>query len=174
MSGMKRELIFIFLISIQVLTGCDALRKLAGRPTKAEIEAKRLELLRQQEASHQARIDSLKKVEKELADSLTLAGTLRQSQGTVLNPGAIGGLFTTKLEYKYYVVVGAFIFRRNAENLHKTVQAKGYVPTIINFRNGFNAIGLCPTNDLNAALASLRKVRQEDFCPEDVWILVNN
>lgn len=170
---MKRELIFIFLISIPLLTGCDALRKLAGRPSKAEIEAKKLEMLKRQEAAHQARIDSLKQVEKELADSLAQAGTLRQMNGTVLNPGKIGGLFTTKLDYKYYVVVGCFTFRKNAENLFKVVQGKGYVPTIINFRNGFNAVGLCQTNDLNNALGSLRKVREEDFCPDDVWILVN-
>lgn len=170
---MKRELIFIFLISIPLLTGCDALRKLAGRPTKAEIEAKKLEILKRQETAHYARIDSLKKVEKELADSLAKIGTLRQMNGTVLNSGAIGGLFTTKLDYKYYVVVGCFIYRKNAESLFKVVQGKGYVPTIINFRNGFNAVGICHTNDLNNALGSLRKVRYEDFCPDDVWILVN-
>lgn len=170
---MKRELIFIFLISIPLLTGCDALRKLAGRPSKAEIEAKRIEMLKQEEATRQARIDSLKQVEKELADSLAKMGMLRQLSGTVLNSGAIGGLFTTKLDYKYYIVVGCFTFRKNAENLFKVVQGKGYVPTIINFRNGFNAVGICPANNLNNTLGSLRKVRKEDFCPDDVWILVN-
>jgi hypothetical protein len=35
------------------------------------------------------------------------------------------------------------------------------------------AVGLCPVNTIADALASLRDVKEEPFCPTDVWILVN-
>ena len=155
---MKKCLIFICFVTVLSVTGCDAIRKLAGRPTAAEIEAKRIEVIEAREA---------------LADSLALLDSLKQMKGTILNSSAIGGLFTTKLDYKYYIVVGAFTQRANAENLLKQVQKAGYVATMINFRNGFNAIGICNTDNLNQAFLSLKKVRKEKFCPDDVWILIN-
>lgn len=170
---MRKFLVFICFVTVLLATGCDAIRKLAGRPTAAEIEAKRIEILEAREAVHRARIDSLKKVEKALADSLALLDSLKQMKGTILNSSAIGGLFTTKLDYKYYIVVGAFTQRANAENLLKQVQKAGYVATMINFRNGFNAVGICNTDNLNQAFLSLKKVHKEKFCPDDVWILIN-
>ena len=171
---MKRILPIIAVAAVLVLgTGCDAFRRLAGRPTSAEIEAMRVERALAQEAMHQARIDSLKKVEKQLADSLAILDSLRQMNGTILNPSKMGGLFTTKLDSRYYIVVGAMKQRANAEKLLKEVQSKGYVATLISFSNGFNAVGICRTDNLNQAFLSLKKVKEEPFCPPDVWILVN-
>lgn len=154
-------------------TGCDAFRKMAGRPTYAELEQFRQEALKAEMAAHQARIDSLKRVEKQLLDSLAVLDSIRQHRGTVLNPAQLGGLFTTKLERHYYIMVGAFKDRANAERQLIKMQQSGYVATLISFRNGFNAIGICPTDDLNEEYAYLRKFRESPLCPEDVWILVN-
>lgn len=170
---MKKAIITIFFSSILLLQGCDMFRRIAGRPTAAELEAKRIEIAQAKEAEHLARLDSLRKVEKSLADSLAVLDSLKQINGTILNPSAMGGLFTTRLDFRYYIVVGAFTQRRNAESLLVEVQKAGYVGTIINFRNGFNAVGICNTDNLNNAFQSLKKVRQEKFCPDDVWILVN-
>lgn len=155
------------------LTGCDVFRRLAGRPTAEEVEMMRIELLKEEEARHQFKVDSLKKVEKALADSIAVLDSIKQMHGTILNPSVIGGLFTTKLDYRYYIVVGAFRSRSNAEELLTEVKEAGYSPVLINFRNGFNAIGISPTDDIVGAFHSLKKVQEEKFCPEDVWILVN-
>ena len=53
------------------------------------------------------------------------------------------------------------------------VADKGYNPALISFRNGFVAVGVCPCNTLKAVSDSLKGVKQEKFCPKDVWILVN-
>ena len=74
----------------------------------------------------------------------------------------------------YYIVVGAFKDRANAESLLTVVREAGYSPVLINFRNGFNAIGIAPANDLLHVFQSLKQVKKEGFCPDDVWILVNN
>ena len=155
------------------LGGCDMFRRLAGRPTAEELDRMRLEMMAEKEAEHQARIDSLRQVEKMLSDSLSVLDSLKQLHGTILNPSEMGGLFTTRLEARYYIVVGSFRNRSNAESLLNDVSIKGYSPVLINFRNGFNAVGISPSSSLKEVLASLKKVKTEDFCPSDVWILVN-
>ena len=171
---MKKSYIILALTALLMFTGCDFMRKLAGRPTSEDIENKRIELLRAEEAALQARLDSLKQVEqKMLQDSLNVLDSIRQLGGSILNPASMGGLFATKLEARYYVIVGAFKYRSNAEALLKTVQQKGYRPALISFRNGRMAVGLCPSNNIKDAFEGLKKVKQESFCPSDVWVLRN-
>ena len=57
------------MLGMSVLQGCDAFRRLAGRPTSDEIAAKQ-EVIQREEAAHQARMDSLSRIEKAKADSL--------------------------------------------------------------------------------------------------------
>ena len=112
-------------------------------------------------------------MEKQLADSLAILDSLSQIQGTILNPAKMGGLFTTKLNSRYHIIVGAFRERRNAEKLFRTVEAAGFTPTLISFRNGYNVVGIYPSNTLADAYQNLLKAKAEPFCPADVWILVN-
>ena len=171
---MKMFRIFLFLAVMLSLGSCDLMRSLAGRPTSEDIEKKRVELLRAEEAALQARLDSLKNVEQRmLQDSLNALDSIRQIGGSVLNPAKYGGLFATRLEARYYVIIGSFRTRSNAENLLSKAQQCGYHPALISFRSGMIAVGLSPVNKLTDALAELKKVKQEAFCPKDAWILVN-
>ena len=170
---MRKYLLLISLVSMFMLTGCDFFRSLAGRPTSEEIEEMRVEKLRIEEDRLQANIARLEKEKQAVADSIEAMKLIRQQEGTLLNPSALGGLFTTKLEARYCVIIGAFSQRSNAERLHKTVLDKGYSPTLISFRNGLIAVGLYPVQSLQDAMAAIRKIRAEAFCPDDVWILAN-
>lgn len=156
------------LAAASILSGCDSFRRLAGRPTSGEIELKRLQI-----EAKEAEIAALKAEQKRLADSLAMMDSLVQAAGTVLNPSQLGGLYTTSLDFRYYVVVGAFRNRVNAENLLVKTSEAGYTATLICFRNGLFAVGLSPTNRVEEAFAALRAVKGEEFCPQDVWILVN-
>ena len=169
---MKKLVLIVSFLSIFCLTGCDMFRKLAGRPTSADIEVMKTEILAR-EAAYQVRIDSLEREKKILADSLATIDSLKQLGGTILNSAAQGGLFTTKLESRYYIIVGAFHNRVNAERLYATIQKEGYTPVIISFRNGYNAVGVSPANKIKEAFQNLLVVREEKFCPKDAWILVN-
>ena len=53
----------LVMLGMSVLQGCDAFRRLAGRPTSDEIAAKQ-EVIQREEAAHQARMDSLSRIEK--------------------------------------------------------------------------------------------------------------
>lgn len=156
-----------------VLSGCDMFRKLAGRPTSEELEIMRMEKIQAEEQRHRFILDSLERRQKEIRDSLAVLDSLMQLKGTILNPSEVGGLFTTKLDARYYVVVGAFKNRKNAEELLERVSTEKYNPILISFRNGFNAIAISPTNSLPEAFQMLKTVKNEAFCPDDVWILVN-
>lgn len=172
---MRKFHIIPLIVAVMVLSGCDFMRKLAGRPTSDDIEYKRVELLRAEEAALQARLDSLRKVEeKMLQDSLNALDSIRQLGGSILNPAALGGLFATKLESRYYIILGSFRTRSNAESLFNVARNAGYRPALISFgRGGLIAVGVSPVNKLQDALSALNEVKKEKFCPSDVWILVN-
>lgn len=170
---MKKSLVILLAVSALMLTGCDFFRRLAGRPTSEDIENRRIELLMEREAEELARLDSLRHQQQVVRDSIAALDSIKQQGGTILNPAKLGGLFATKLEARYYVIVGSFRQRANAEALLNKVSALGYTPALISFRNGMIAVGLCPVNTLPDALVSLRTVKAEAFCPSDVWILVN-
>ncbi len=172
---MKKSYILLVIMSVLTLTGCDFMRKLAGRPTSEDVEMKRLELLRAEEAVLQARLDSLRNVEQRmLQDSLNALDSIRQLGGSILNPASLGGLFATKLESRYYIILGSFRSRANAESLFNVVKTAGYRPALISFgKGGLIAVGVSPVNRLSDAYKALSVVKKEKFCPKDVWILVN-
>ena len=132
---------------------------------KEELETEKNEL--------EARYETLARELQSMKDSLNALDSISQYGGTVLNPTTLGGLFSTKLEARYYVIVGAFRYRSNAETLFETARKYGYRPALISFRNGRMAVGLCPSNNIKDAFKGLKKVKQEPFCPSDVWVLLN-
>ena len=171
---MKRSVILSLAIAALVLSGCDFLRALAGRPTSEELAVKQSNIERAKDvARYQARIDSLERVRVRLADSLAALDAHLQTKGTILNPTKMGGLYTTKLESHYYIVVGAFRTRSYAERKLTECNKAGYTATIISFRNGLLAVAICPSDSLNESLKVLREVRGNGICPQDGWILVN-
>ena len=174
---MKKTLILAVML-LSVVSSCDFVRTLAGRPTSARLEEMREERMRAEEARHQAVLDSMERAEKALAEALAareqeLLDSLTQAHGTVLNPSRLGGLYTTKLESKYYIVVAAFRNRTFAERKLTQCNEAGYTATIISFRNGLLAVSVCPSDNLEETLKTLKKLRGTEVCPEDGWILMN-
>lgn len=174
---MKKTLISLWALAVLV-NSCDFVRTIAGRPTAAQVEEIRLQRIAEEEARHQARIDSMERVQQHLADSLAalethLLDSLSQSKGTLINPSKLGGLYTTKLESKYYLIVGAFRGRSYAERKLKACNDAGFTATIISFRNGLLAVGICPSNSLAETLENRNKLRGTGVCPPETWILIN-
>ena len=172
---MKKSYLLLIIATMLCLTGCDFMRKLAGRPTSEDVELKRIEILRAEEAALQARLDSLRNVEQRMIqDSLDALDSIRQIGGSILNPASLGGLFATKLEARYYIILGSFRTRANAEALFNVAKDAGYKPALISFgKGGLIAVGVSPVNKLSDAFTALNSVKKEKFCPNDVWILVN-
>ena len=175
---MKRILYLV--LALSVLTGCDGFRRLAGRPTSAELARKRA-ILEQREAYHrQAATDSLRLADlaeaarQEAADSLAALDSLQQIDGKMRDLKAMSGLSSSGLDNRYYIIVGSFANSDNAEAYLRRSREAGYAGTLIPFRNGYTAVGVCPTDHLPTAISSLKTVRSESLFPADAWILSNN
>ncbi len=157
---------------VMLACSCDSFRKLAGRPTSQEIEAKR-ELIEREQAAHQARVDSLRQVEKALADSLLLVDRFKESGEMILSTASLRRVDASALGHRYYIIVGAFSSTDNASYMASKIEAAGYESVKIPYGNGFTAVGVCGTDTLAHLWDNLQRVRAEAFCPKDVWILVN-
>ena len=164
---MKKTLILCLFLALVSVSSCDFVRKLAGRPTSVQLEELRREQIAREEARFKALADSMAAREAFLLDSLS------QANGTVVNPSKLGGLFTTKLEARYYIIVGAFRGRYYAERKLKACNEAGYRATIISFRNGLLAVGICPSDNLDETVKKVKELRGQGVCPKDSWILVN-
>lgn len=163
----------LVLLGMSVLQGCDAFRRLAGRPTSDEIAAKR-EMIQREEAAHQARMDSLSRIEKAKADSLALLDKMKDAGEMFLSVTSLRRANTLKLDKRYYIIVGAFSSSDNASWLASKITNAGYEVEKIPYGNGFTAVGVAGTDALAHLWDNLQKVRTESFCPKDVWILVND
>ena len=173
---MRKIMVLLLGVSLFVVTGCDFFRVLAGRPTSKDIETKKMEILCAEQEAQMAAEQALLEQEKMLKvsqDSLAALDSIKQYGGSVLNPAKLGGLFATKLEARYSIIVGAFILRSNAENMFVEAENAGYTPSLISFNNGLIAVGVCASNTIVEAQEALKKVRKERFYPKDVWILLN-
>ena len=170
---MKKSMILMLMVALPLVTGCDFFRKLAGRPTSEDIENKRVAIMRADEAAHQARLDSINMEHQKVVDSIATMDSIRQQGGTIINPASLGGLSATVLNARYYIIVGSFRTRANAEALFDKVSQLGYAPSLLTFRNGLIAVGISPSDNIRDIHSMLKKVRIEKFCPSDVWILVN-
>ena len=159
-------------------SSCDFVRVVAGRPTAAGVEAIRKEQLAREEARHQARLDSLRRVQQQMADSLAaheafLLDSLSHARGGIVSPDKLGGLRATKLQTRYGIVVGAFRNEDYAVRKQKACAEAGHEASVVRFRNGLNAVVACPSDNLDQTVKTLKELRASGLCPEEGWILVN-
>ncbi len=169
---MKKLSVIAFLIlCVLSVSSCDFFRRVAGRPTSEDIRVKR-EMIEREEAEHRARMDSLQSLRKSVADSLAVVDSLRSGKSPLIfsRPLAPGAM--RELTSRYYVVVGAFGKADNAAKCASSAEEAGYEPCMIKYRNGFTAVGICATDSISEAFASLKAVRG-GFC-KDAWILDNS
>ncbi len=171
---MKKSVLLLLSLMLVVLTGCDFLRAVAGRPTSKDIEEKRIAIIKSEEDALQSRLDSIRLAgEKVIADSLAALDFLKVSGVMMSDQSRIGGLSGTELGYKYYIIVGAFRESANAKKMFTTASENAYSPVLISCRSGMMAVGLCPSNSIAAVAESYKKLIGEEFCPKEAWILVN-
>lgn len=170
---MKKSSLLLVLLMMTVITGCDFLRAVAGRPLSRDIEKKRIEIIKAEEHALQAHLDSIKMAnEKAVADSLAAIDSLTSYGVMMSGPDRLGGLAGTELMNRYYIIVGAFRESSNARKLFDAAYDKGFHPVLISCRSGMVAVALCPSDRIAQLEASYRKLRQDSICPKEAWILV--
>lgn len=154
---MRRTSEILLLAALTVAaSGCDYVRMLAGRPTSADIEAKRelieIERLRRQVEADSAAAAALN--QEELPD---VAETLPDAVKTP-KPG-------------YYVVIGMFSDEANVDRLRAAMMREGVTPVVFQYTDRLVAVTLEPAADLSLAKDRRDWAGQFSFCPKDTWIL---
>lgn len=154
-----------------IATGCDFLRKVAGRPTSQEIEAMAARNAEAEKARQEAVRDSIAAVRKHEADSVAALDTMKMNGYKMMTTSNFGGLAVADLPFRYYIIVGSFSNMDNAMRCSQTYSGRGYDAEIIALKNGYNVVGVCKTNDAAQLCQSLKELKRQAFCPPQVWIL---
>ena len=169
---MKKLLLYAALSVLLLMTSsCDFLRRAAGRPSSADIEAKK-EYISQIEAQRKAEAEQKAMAMKYTQDSLAAWEFIAES-GIMLTPSSqFERLDTSLLESGYYLIIGTFFNEYNAMKTVAKVVDAGYSASTINLKPGYTTVGVCQSDDIVEFANSLKKVREEVFCPKEAWILV--
>ena len=158
-------------ICLCLLCSCDMFRSLAGRPTSDRIEQKKV-LIALRQRTEQARLDSLAKAEKHLADSLSAIDSIRSCGMLLRTPEQARGLSSVGLEKKYYVILGTFSERTNADAFSRKLPAESQ-PAVFRLRNDFSVVTACQSDDPQEFFSRLSGLRAAKMCSADAWIFVN-
>lgn len=153
------------------ICSCDMFRSLAGRPTSDQIEQKKV-LIALRENAEQARLDSLRKAEKHLSDSLAAIDSIRGCGMLVRTPADARGLSSVGLEKKYYVILGTFSERTNADAFSGRFPSESE-PAIFRLRNGFSVVTACQSDDPQEFFSRLSQLRAQKLISSDAWIYIN-
>lgn len=152
--------------------GCDFLRKVAGRPTSAELAVK-AELIEQHEAELARREDSLRIARQVEADSLAMLDSVRALCKAVHVVDGIQDRLKVSLDSRYYIVIGSFGDASNARRLAAQANKKGCEAVLLPYKNGTTTVALFPSRSLKELYPRLQEARRHTFCPKDAWVLVN-
>ena len=171
--GMRHNVTLLLAVLMMTVTSCDFMRVLAGRPTSKDIETRRLEIIKAEEAALQAKLDSIRlQEEKKVADSLATVDSFASAGVVMSGPERLGGLVAEGLPSRYYLIAGAFKERKNAQKLADAATDKGHKASLIDCRRGMVAVGLCPSDNITEVGSAYKSLKSEPFFPEDAWVLV--
>lgn len=169
---MKRFLVPVLVLAAVLSSACDTIRTLSGRPTAAQLEAKReriLDSLAAVKAEEAARAEA-EALEAARADTLPILAALRDMQ-VPLNGRS--KFVARPLPRHYYIITGAYLDPANAERNRKRYADAGHEALILGFRNGFQAVAVAPSDRIADIHEAYMELRRNDFCPATAWILIN-
>lgn len=175
MKGLNISFLVAAAVALFLVTGCDFLRALAGRPTSADIAAIR-EVMHQDSLAEQARLDSIALAEaaalKEAADSANASEAL-MAVTKIVRLSSMTALYKTELSARWYIGVGSFRIRTNAENFLKKYEDLGYTGCVASFRSGMNSVLICPSDRLQDVYEAYLRVSEEAITLDGIWVLAN-
>ena len=173
-NDMRKSVILLMLAAVLTVTGCDFFRVMAGRPTSKDIDAKRIRIMKAEEAALQARLDSIRRVEEKIvSDSLSALDSLTARGVVMSDVSRLGGLVEENNRARYCIMIGAFRDKDNARKLASKAEAAGFSAELMECRSGMIAVGVCHSDRIAQTFEAFKRLRQESFCPKDSWILLN-
>lgn len=166
----KLILLICLLASLLMLTGCDFLRTVAGRPTSADLQAKLESINRtasERAAAANKAVAAAQDTLKHNTDSADSAGEIRE-QAPAAQEQTADTAQQVSSRPPYYVIVGTFSVSENAENYSRELQEKGYNAKAFPSR-GMVAVGVYPDDPSVPSDVFLSKVLADPSFPRDSW-----
>jgi Sporulation related domain. len=168
------HLTLLLLPVVLLATGCDFFRKLAGGPTSGDLAVMAAAIKSREEEAQKAKLAAQaaeEAVRRYRSDSLAAVEAL--SHEVVHTPERFGGVAAAELSNRYYIIIGSFSDKANAERLAGKMSDAGFPAVTVPFGNNLSGVGLCGTDDVVSIARSIEEVKRQDFCPAGVWILDN-
>ncbi len=175
---MKKVFRILLILAILCTSGCDFLRRVAGRPTSAELESKaeRLEAARTEkleaaraEKAKAAVQDSIKTVSPEKIEaSLKELGRMKVCISSEFRYGSP----VKPIQYKYNVIAGVFRNTDSAAGIVEKAKAKGYGAFLIAFTAGVNAVCLAGADSPETFPGIIARAREDGLSPSDTWVYI--
>jgi len=159
------------IVTALLVTGCDFFRVLAGRPTSKDIEAKRAVVETLLVKKEKAVRDSMERVRKIEADSLACVAFVSESLETIKADKLD---LDSRLEKRYYIMVGTFAQESNATRLASKFRESGYEAVILSYKRRMNIVALCPSDSIVVLKDTLVKLLADPLCPKSMLLLVND
>lgn len=146
---MKKTLVFAAIAaSVVLLSGCDMFRRMAGRPTSADIAEKK------------ALIEHIE-YEKAVQAEKARQDSLEQAHLASLEP----------VDYRFSVILGSFKDRSNAEKLAAKVAEKGFKVELKPAPGGLTTVAACPSRTAEEAKEALEQIKAAGFTQSQPWVL---
>lgn len=172
---MKKVLRMLAALSVLSLCGCDFLRMIAGRPTKAEL-AERMEIIEAEKKAAAAFADSVSVYEQAEEKSKPVERISEEDAAERLKIMKVKtssvfrfGEPQSPLQHKYNLIVGVYRYKETADTQCAIAREKGYEPYFIPFDGGVNAVCLYGSDFLADILDVVSKADSK-VCPKDAWI----
>ena len=163
------KLFLILMTAIMLVTGCDWVRLQLGMATSEDIAALKKD---QQQPDTTAMVkdssaiaDSLNRVEAD-----TTKTQAEQSVATISQPEASGEIKKADMTNRYHVILGSFKDFSNSSRMIEALKGKGFLPSAIDFKNGFRVVSIASYSTLGEAFNEMYKLRDQNFGPDDIWV----
>ena len=75
-------------------------------------------------------------------------------------------------ENTYFVILGSFSYRENAERFVQTLSDQGFSPVILLSETGFNRVSVHSFDDEIAARTRIQRIRESYPEYHDLWLLI--
>lgn len=172
----KVATIFLMLSILSAATGCDYVRKFAGRPTSADLEQLSKEIQQyKKDSTAKAELAAQKKLEdeKRRADSLAKAEISVDFEIKFGDTFHYGEPSSTQMK-KYNVVIGVYRYLATFGDLANKITGFGFEPFEISFPDGEYALCLGAADTLEELRDLILRGRSFGVCPKDAWVYENN
>lgn len=172
--------IALALAAVTVLSGCDFLRSVAGRPTSEDL-AVLSQQAQERQALEKAAADSAAAViaaQKAAADSVAASAaakaSLEENGIHFVDAAKVPSLIVSSLQHRFCIMLGTFSDASNAQKLASKVKDAGLDSAVLSYTTSARkAVAAGLSDDYASLLKALDILRAQQFCPKDVWILVN-